>query len=226
MSVKMFFTSSLYRCSFFTPIFLITLLRYYLSLLEFNVLRYLFFGQTFFVALALTLGLLILLGLVFWIKIFNYNLESNYFLGNFLKVISSALLFWLTPLLLQPILLAIALFFVGDFLTFLFLSVGFFVVCLLFWRASSFLLVLFYSTIFSGISFYAVFMLPLSLIFYLKLTLLKEFFVLVLIATLSYLSFRLGKASFLENHSHVSLLAFFPLFSLVSPLSPFFRTYF
>merc|ERR1711937_943203 len=51
---------------------------------------------------------------------------SNYFLGNFLKVISSALLFWLTPSLLQPILLAIALFFVRDFLTFLFLSVGFF----------------------------------------------------------------------------------------------------
>jgi len=152
-----------------------------------------------------------LLRLVFWIKNFIYNLESNYFLGNFLKVISSALLFWLTPSLLQPILLAIALFFVRDFLTFLFLSVGFFVVCLLFWGASSFLLVLFYSTIFSGISFYAVFMLPLSLIFYLKLTLLKEFFVLVLIATLSYLSFRLGKASFLENHSHASLLAFFGL---------------
>merc|ERR1712227_1139019 len=99
------------------------------SLLEFNVLRYLFFGQTFFVALNLTLSLLILLRLVFWIKKFNYNLESNYFLGNFLKVISSALLFWLTPSLLQPILLAIALFFVRDFLTFL--SVGFFVVCLL-----------------------------------------------------------------------------------------------
>merc|ERR1711937_940529 len=98
------------------------------SLLEFNVLRYLFFGQTFFLALTLTLSLLILLRLVFWIKNFNYNLESNYFLGNFLKVISSALLFsfWLTPSLLQPILLAIALFFCEGFFDFfrLFCSVS------------------------------------------------------------------------------------------------------
>merc|ERR1711893_354494 len=123
-----------------TPIFLITLLRYYLSLLEFNVLRYLFFGQTFFVALTITLSLLILFRLVFWMKIFNYNLESHYFLRNFLKVISSALLFWCSPSMLQPFLLAMALFFVRDFLSFLFLSIGFFVVCLLFWGGSSFLL--------------------------------------------------------------------------------------
>merc|ERR1712227_1136229 len=95
--------------------------------------RYLFFGQTFFVALTLTLSLLILLRLVFWIKIFNYNLESNYFLGNFLKVISSALLFWLTPLLLQPILLAIALFFCERFFDF------FVLICRLFCSVSPFL---------------------------------------------------------------------------------------
>merc|ERR1712044_93543 len=110
-----------------TPVFLITLLRYFLSLLEFNVLRYLFFRQAFFVALTLIMSLLILLRLVFWMKIFNYNLESNYFLRNFLKIVSSALLFWVTLSLLQPFLLAIASFFVRDFLTFLFLSVGFFV---------------------------------------------------------------------------------------------------
>merc|ERR1712126_103672 len=104
-----------------------------------------------------------------------------------------------------------ALFFVRDFLTFLFLSVGFFTVCLIFWGMSCFLLTLFYSTVFSRISFYAVFMLPLSLIFYLKLILLKEFFMLVFAATLSYLSFRVGKVSFLEIQSHVSLLAFFGL---------------
>merc|ERR1711893_470668 len=144
-----------------------------------------------------------------WMKIFNYNLESNYFLRNFFKVISSALLFWCSPSMLQPFLLAMALFFVRDFLSFLFLSIGFFVVCLLFWGGSSFFASSFYSSIFSGISFYVVFMLPLSLIFYLKITLLKEFFVLVLIATLSYLSFRLGKVNFLDVHSHTSLLAFF-----------------
>merc|ERR1711893_122215 len=88
-----------------------------------------------------------------WMKNFNYNLESNYFLRNFLKVISSALLFWCSPLLLQPFLLAMALFFVRDFLSFLFLSIGFFVVCLLFWGRSSFLLALFYSTIFFGNKF-------------------------------------------------------------------------
>jgi len=94
---------------------------------------------------------------------------------------------------------------------FLFLSIGFFVVCLLYWSRSSFLLALFYSTIFSRMSFYAVFIIPLSLIFYLKLVLMKEFFVLVLLTTLSYLNFRLRKASFLEVHSHMSVVAFFRL---------------
>merc|ERR1712044_27311 len=111
----------------------------------------------------------------------------------------------------------IALFFVGDFLSYLLLSVRFFlVVCLLFWGGSAILLRLFYSTIFSGFSAYAVFILPLSLIFYLKLCLVEEFFVLVLATTLSYLSFRLGKPGFLEVHSHISLIAFFGLsFSLI-----------
>lgn len=144
-------------------------------------------------------------------KNFNYNLESNYFLGNFLKIVSSTFIFWLFSSILQPFLLIFVLFFVRDFLTYLFLSIRFFVVCLLFWRKSSILLSLFYSTIFSGINFYAVFMLPLSLIFYLKLSLLKEFFVLALATILSYISFRLRKPNFLENHSHVSLRTFFGL---------------
>merc|ERR1711973_332085 len=81
---------------------------------------------------------------------------------------------------------------------------------------SSILLILFYSTIFSRFNFYAVFILPLSLIFYLKLTLLKEFFVMVLAATLSYLSFRLRKPGFLEVNSHVAPATFFGLsFSLI-----------
>jgi len=200
----------------FTSLFLLTLLGYFLSLLEFNVLSYLFFSQTFFSALALSISLMVFLGLLFWIKTFSYNLESNYFLGNFLKIVTTSLLFWFATSMLQPLLLALALFFVGDFLTYLFLSIRFFIVCLLFWGRSSVLLRLFYSSVFSGLNFYVVFILPLSSIFYLKLALLKEFFVLVLATTMSYLSFGLGKPSFLENYSHVAFVAFFGLsFSLI-----------
>lgn len=170
-----------------------------------------FFSQSYIVALTLSVSLLIFLGLLFWVKLFSYNLESNYFLGNYLKLISTSCLFWLTPSMLHPLLSVLAIYLVGDFLSYLLLSIGFFVLCFLFWRSISVLLRLFYSTVFSGLSFYAVFMLPLSLIFYLKLVLLKEFFVLVLASTLSYLSFRLGKTGFLEVHSHISLRAFFGL---------------
>merc|ERR1711937_928873 len=79
-----------------------------------------------------TLSLLILFRLIFWMKIFNYNLESNYFLRNFLKVIISGLLFWCSPSLLQPLLLAMALFFERFFDFFVF-------ICRLFCGVSPFL---------------------------------------------------------------------------------------
>jgi len=52
-------------------------------------------------------------------------------------------------------------------------------------------------------------MLPLTAVFYLKCIVAKEFFVVLVFATLSYLSFSLIKPNFLELNSSVAVLSFF-----------------
>merc|ERR1712055_240417 len=88
-------------------------------------------------------------------------------------------------------------FFVRDFLGFLFLRGIFFVFVQILAINFSFLLYIFYSVIFSFLSFLVFFMLPYSLIFWLKTLLSIEFFFVVLLPILSYMTF-----SFLSPQFH------------------------
>merc|ERR1712212_1075218 len=58
--------------------------------LDFNVISYLFFGQIFFISFLFLVCFLVLLSFLLWFKLFGFNLEVNYFLGNLLKFFSSA----------------------------------------------------------------------------------------------------------------------------------------
>lgn len=184
---------------------------YFTTLLEFNVLRYLFFSQTFFASICILLRFFAFFRLLFWLKVFSFNLETHYFLSNFLKIFRFLAMSWIFCSFLSPGVAILTLFWIRDFLSFLFLAVRFFVLRLLFWRRSFTLLRIFYSSIFSGLSFYIIFMLPLTTIFYLKCIVAKEFFVVLFFATLSYLSFSLIKPNFLELNSSVAMLSFLRL---------------
>jgi len=147
--------------------------------------------------------------------VFSFNLETHYFLSNFLKIFRFLVISWIFCSFLSPRAAILALFWVRDFLSFLFLAVRFFVLRLLFWRRSFSLLRIFYSSVFSGLSFYIIFMLPLTAVFYLKCIVAKEFFVVLVFATLSYLSFSLIKPNFLELNSSVAVLSFLRGLSLL-----------
>merc|ERR1712212_636013 len=97
--------------------------------------------------------------------LFRFNLEVNYFLGNLLKFFSS-LFFGGLFSFLPFVFCLFFVFFVGDFLGFLFLRGIFFVFVQILAINFSFLLYIFYSVIFSFLSFLVFFMLPYSLIFF------------------------------------------------------------
>merc|ERR1712212_1075562 len=132
--------------------------------------------------------------------LFRFNLEVNYFLGNLLKFFSS-LFFGGLFSFLPFVFCLFFVFFVGDFLGFLFLRGIFFVIYLFFVFVQiltinfSFLLYIFYSVIFSFLCFLVFFMLPYSLIFWLKTLLSIEFFFVVLLPILSYITFSFFKPS-------------------------------
>merc|ERR1712243_461745 len=87
------------------------------------------------------------------------------------------------------------LLFFACFLCFLFLRRLFFVFVQILPISFSFLLYIFYSCLFSFLSFLVFFMLPLSIVFWLKTLLSVEVFFVVLLPILSYMSLRFFKPS-------------------------------
>merc|ERR1712189_129811 len=140
------------------------LFSYFLVFLDFNVISYLFFRQIFFVRFLFLFCFLALLSFLLWFKLFRFNLEVNYFLRNLIKFFSSAFFRGLFTFL--PFVFCLFFgFLVGDFLGFLFLRRIFFVLVQFFPVITSFLLYVFYSLVFSFLSFLVFFMLPFSIIF-------------------------------------------------------------